>query len=158
MKCTSAIKRTDQILLTDATHFFQSCHLNIIVCCIKMADIFVKNMKKPHPADCPDAWLKFRCLQSVSIQSRDGCCSLLIQFPQCCPFCLFWITRGPLHWPSGNQAREMVSFLTFSSFFQSELQQKLTFLWLFITVILKVFSYCLSVLLPAFLVYFYHFS
>lgn len=44
-----------------------------------MADIGVKNMKKPHPDDCPDAWLKFRGLQSVSIQSRDGCSCLLIQ-------------------------------------------------------------------------------
>lgn len=44
-----------------------------------MADIGVKNMKKPHSGDCPDAWLKFRGLQSVSIQSRDGFCSLLIQ-------------------------------------------------------------------------------
>lgn len=44
-----------------------------------MADIGVKNMKKPHPDGCPDAWLKFRSLQSVSIQSRDGFCCLRIQ-------------------------------------------------------------------------------
>lgn len=88
-----------------------------------MADIGVKNMKKPHSGDCPDAWLKFRGLQSVSIQSRDGFCSLLIQSgaPPVQSFLFALNGQRPIALPSGNQTRETVSFPTFSSFFQSEL-------------------------------------
>lgn len=127
----------------------------------KMADIGVKNMKKCHPADCLFAWLKFKGLQSVSIQSRDGCCSLLIQpgVPLVQSFLFVLNGQSPIALsPVGNRQEKPFLSFRFQVSFNQNCNKSLLPFDFFITVILKVFSDCLNGSLPIFLVYFYHFS
>lgn len=89
-----------------------------------MANIGAENVHKFHAVECPECLAEFKGLQTVFIQSRDGCCSLEIQSGVPLAQSSFSVlnTRVPrCPWPSGNRAREMVSFLIFSSFSQSEL-------------------------------------
>lgn len=96
-----------------------------------MADIGVENVKKPQPGDFTDAWLKFRGLQSVSIQSTDGCCSLLIQSRVSPGQSFLFVLNGqsPIALsPAAARQERWFLFLCFQVSFNQNCNKKLTFL------------------------------